>query len=94
MMKSGEKYFCSTLSSFLAKFCEQKLNLVTSEILGLLLKTLTANFEYYRNNTDNLQLPVQMQLSWKPKIFSLFFIAFFGTALNFEYSEKTINIVA
>ena len=32
--------------------------------------TLTANYEYSRSNTDNLPLPVQMQLSEKLETFS------------------------
>ena len=35
-----------------------------------LVNTLTANYEYSRNNTDDLPLPVQMQLSGKLKTFS------------------------
>ena len=46
--------------------------------------TLTANYEYSRNNTDDLPLPVQMQLSGKLKTFSHFFIAFLESTLNFE----------
>ena len=34
------------------------------------INTLTANYEYSRNNTDNFLLPIQMQLSLKLKIFS------------------------
>ena len=59
-----------------------------SEILGLLVNALTANFEDSRNKTDNLSLPVQMPLSGKLKRFSLFFIEFFEPASNFEYFEK------
>ena len=43
--------------------------LVRSEILGLLVNTLTANWEYSRCNNDKLQLPFQMQLSEKVKKF-------------------------
>ena len=49
---------------------------------------LTANYEYSPNNTDNLPLPVQMELYGKLKTFSSFFIEFFESALNFEYFEK------
>ena len=50
--------------------------------------TLTASYEYSCSNTDNLPLPVQMQLSEKLKTFSKFFIACFESALNFEHFEK------
>ena len=39
------------------------------------INTLTANYEYSRNNTDDLLLPVQMQLSAKLKTISPVFIA-------------------
>ena len=60
----------------------------------MFVKTLTANYEYSRNNTDNLQPTVEMELSCKLKTFSSFFIAFFGSALNFEYFEQTISLAA
>ena len=68
--------------------------LVRSEILGLPVNTLTANYEYSRNDTDNLQLPVQMQLSGKLKVFSWIFIASFECALNFQHFAKRISLIA
>ena len=53
-----------------------------------MFNTLTANYEYSRSHTDDLPLPVQMQLSGKLKIFSQFFIGFFESTLNFEHFEK------
>ena len=55
---------------------------------------LTANYEYSCNNTDDLPLPVQMQLSGKLKTFSWYFIALFDSALNFEHFEKKISLIA
>ena len=46
--------------------------LVKSEILGLLVNTLTANYEYSRSNTDNLPLACEMELSEKLKRFFAF----------------------
>ena len=43
--------------------------LVRSKILGLVVNTLTANYEYSGSNGENLPLPIQMQLSKKPKTF-------------------------
>ena len=37
--------------------------LVTSEILGLFVNTLTANNKSYLNNSENLWKPMQMFLS-------------------------------
>ena len=42
---------------------------------------LTANYEYSRSNRENLPLPIQMQLSEKPK-------TFLESTLNFEHFEK------
>ena len=50
--------------------------------------TLTANYECSRGNTENLQLPIQMQLLEKLKTFSEFFITFLEFTLNFEHFEK------
>ena len=58
--KSAEKYFYPTFSSFWAKLSQQKLFLIRSEILGLLVITLTANYEYSRSNRENLPLPIQL----------------------------------
>ena len=68
--------------------------LVRSYVLALLVNTLTANYEYSRGNTDNLPLPVQMQLSGKLKTFPEFFIAVFETALNYERFKKQIRLIA
>ena len=66
----------------------KKLFSVRSEILGLLVNTLTAVYNYSRSNTDKLPLPVRMQLPEKLETFSPFFIAFLESSLNFEHFEK------
>ena len=45
LLKSAEKYFDPTFSSFWTKLSQKKLFLITSKILGLCDKTLTANYE-------------------------------------------------
>ena len=62
--------------------------LVKSEILGLLVNTLTTFGEYSRRNRENLPLPIQIQLSGKLKSFSHNFIAFLECTLNLEHFEK------
>ena len=59
-----------------------------------MINKLTANYEYSRSNTDNLPLPVQMQLSEKLKTFYRFFIAFFESAVNFEHFERKMSLTA
>ena len=47
--------------------------LVIGEILGVFVNTLTADGKYPVQGCENLQLPIQMQLSEKRKTFSQFF---------------------
>ena len=42
------------------------------EILGVNVNTLTADDKYPDQNCENLQLPIQMQLSEKRKLFLAF----------------------
>ena len=37
---------------------------------------------------ENLQLPIQMQVSEKPKTFSEFFVQFLDSTENFEHFER------
>ena len=62
--------------------------LVLGEILELFGNTLTADGKYPVQCCENLQLPIQMQLSEKPKSFSEFFVRFLDSIVNFEYFEK------
>ena len=59
----AEKYFDSIFSSIWAKVSSEKFFLIRSEILGLLVNTLTANYEYFRSNQENFPLPIQLKLS-------------------------------
>ena len=52
-------------------------------LFKLIFNTLTVNYEYSRRNRENLPLPIQMQLSEKPKTFCQFSIAFLESKLNF-----------
>ena len=49
---------------------------VVSEILGVFVKKLTADDRHFPLNWENLQQPLQMQLSKKQKTFSQFFVPF------------------
>ena len=70
------------------KLSQKKLFLTRSEILGLLVNTLTADYEYSRGNRENLPLQIQIKLSKKPLIFCGIFFAFLEPTLNFQCSEK------
>ena len=89
-LKSSEKDFYPTFSLFWAKLSEKNLFLIRSEILGLLVKTLTANYEYSRSNRENLPLRIQMQLSKKPKVICCIFVVFSEYTLNFQFFEKKV----
>ena len=43
-----------------------------SEILGMLVDTLTDNYDYSRSNRENLLLPIQIKLCKNRKLFALF----------------------
>ena len=89
LLKSIEKYFDPTFSSFWSKLSFKKLFFIRSEILKLLVNTLTANYEYSRSNRENLQLQIQIKLSIKPWSFLMyFFFSFYDYTSNFQCSEK------
>ena len=60
----------------------------------LFLNTVTACDKYSLLTRDKLMQTIQMHMSWKPKIFALFFSAFFKSALNFEHFHKNITPIA
>ena len=62
--------------------------LVCSEILTLLVNTLTTDEKYSRRNMLNLTQQVEAPLSQKQKTFSLIFLAFLKYALKLEHFEK------
>ena len=57
-------------------------------MLGLSVNTLTSDGRYPVQGCQNLQLPIQMQLSEKRKTFSNFFVAFLESTSNFEYFKR------
>ena len=62
--------------------------LVRSEVLGQFVNTITAIYNYIRQNLESLRQRVQTQKSLKPKTFSGFFIPLMNSTLNVEYFEK------
>ena len=91
LLKSEEKYLYPTFSSFWTNLSGKKSFLVISEILGLLVNRLKANYEYSRSNNDNLPAPLQKTISKKSQNILAFFIAFLEFALNLEHYEKKKN---
>ena len=68
--------------------------LVRSEILGLFVNTLTAEYTYSRRNMETFTQEVQKLLSLKQKIFSGFFIAFLKSTWNGEHFQKKESLLA
>ena len=54
--------------------------LVLDEILGAFVNTFNADGKYPVQGSENLQLPIQMQLCGKQKTFSQFFVQFLESA--------------
>ena len=65
--------------------------LVTFEILGLLVNTLTSDDKYSLRNSKNLPQPTQMQLS--KKTFSEVFAPFPKFTSTFEHSEEKMTLI-
>ena len=53
---------------------------------------MPVSYKYSRSNTENLPLPIEMQLSEKPNTFCRLFIAFLESTLNFEHFETKMSI--
>ena len=67
--------------------------LLTCQISGELVKTLTADEKYPVLKRDNLTVPIPMQLFKKEKTFSLYFAAFLKSRWNFEYFEEKYVLI-
>ena len=62
--------------------------LVLGEVLVVFVKRLTADGKYPVEDCENLQLPIQMQLSEKRISFSQFCFTFLKSTSNFKHFEK------
>ena len=78
LAKSPWERFYHVFSSFWGKLIRKMSPLVTDEILGLFVNTLTADGKYPFEDWENLPLSIQMQFSDNWKIFSQFFVQFLG----------------
>ena len=89
LAKSPWESFYHVFSSFWGKLIWKLFPLVLGKILGVFVKTLTADGKYPVQYCENLQLPIQMQLSEKRKTFSpfFFFFQFLEYSSNFKHFE-------
>ena len=58
------------------------------------LSTLTADDKYSFISEEKWMQTIQMHLFQKPKIFSEYFSAVFESALNFQYCQKKMTLIA
>ena len=58
------------------------------------LNTLTDDDTYFLISKNKWMQTIQMHLSQKPKIFSEYFFAFFGSVLSFEHFQKNMTLIA
>ena len=72
----------------LIKIGLDNVHLSISEILGVLVNTLTADNKYSLRNMEDLPEPIQLQLFNKQNNFSQFFAAYLKSKSNFEHFEK------
>ena len=63
-------------------------SLVSVENLGVFVNTLTADGKYPVQDSENLQIPIQMELSQKRKSFSALFVPYPESTSNFKHFEK------
>ena len=77
LLKSAEKHFYPTLSWFWGIPSLKKLILIRSEILAILVNTLTPNYEYSRNNKETFTITNSNQIIWKITIFLPYLLSIF-----------------
>ena len=58
---------------------------VIGEVLGVFVNTLSADDKHPVQDCQNLQLPIQMQLSEKRKTFCDSFVPFLQSTSNFKH---------
>ena len=84
----------SRFLSFSVKLIWKMSPLVLGEILGEFINTLTSDGKYPVRGCENLQLPIQMQLSEREKTFSPFFVPFLESTSHFKHFEKNMLVTA
>ena len=88
LAKSPRERFYHVFSSFSEKLIWNMSPLVLGKILGVFINTMTADGKYPIQDCENLQLPIQMELSEKRKTLSQFFVAFLECTSKFKHFER------
>ena len=82
------EHLCHVFSSFSRKLIWKMSPLVLGAVLVVFVNRLTSDGKYPVHDSENLQLPIQMQLSEKGKTFCEFFLAFLESTSNFKHFEN------
>ena len=88
LLRSARNQRHTTLPLIRETGSSKRLFLISSELLGQFVNTLTADYKYSRQNWENLWQQVPMQIFLKLKTCSRFFIALLKSTLNLVYFEK------
>ena len=95
LVESARHHYYRMFPRIWDKLSRKKSVFVTSEILGLFINTLTAEYKYYLRNMQNFPQQFQTHLSKKRKAFSGFFIAFLkctSSLGNFEEKDEPSSL--
>ena len=80
-------HFYHVFSFFWENLISKMSPLVLGKIFGVFFNTLTPDGKYRIQDWENLQLPIQMQLSEKRKTFPEFFVPFQESTSNVKHFE-------
>ena len=93
LLKSTGKDFYPTFSSFSARLSYKNFFLFRSRILGLLINTLTFNYQYSCSIRENLPLPILIKLSKKLLIFCGIVLKCLESIWNCQCSAKKTSLI-
>ena len=94
LAKSPWEHFDHVFSSFSGMLIWNMSPLVFSEMLGVLVNRLTADGKYPVQDIENLQLPIQMQLSENQKLCLKFLFHFWNLHQILNILKKRIIVTA
>ena len=87
-IKSEWEHFHHIFSSLCETLILKKSPLVICSTWRVFRNTLTANHNYPVQESGNFSSPIQMELYFKPTIFSHIFVSFLESTSNFKHFEK------
>ena len=88
LVKSSWEHFYQIFTSLCWEMIRKISPLFKFENIGVFLNTWTADYKYSVPDCENLQFPIQMQLSSKPKTFSELFLPLMESKSNFKHFQK------